>query len=148
MAKQFPKVKYEHRLVDSCALDLVNNPRQFECIVTENLFGDILSDQASALIGTLGMLTSASLGSGISLYEPGHGSALELKDKNLVNPIAMIKAVGLMYLHSFNSIEIYNAIEKAIETTLNDDILTKDLDKDNFVTTEMMVTKIIERIEY
>lgn len=148
IAKDYPKVKYEHRYVDSCALDLVNNPKQFDCIVTDNLFGDILSDQAASLIGTLGMLTSASLGDGISLYEPGHGSALDIANKNIVNPIAMIKSVALMYLHSFDRVDIFNAIEKAIDKTLNDGIYTIDLDNKDYVYTDEMVNKIIERIEY
>lgn len=146
-AQKYPEVEFEHRLVDSCALDLVNNPKQFEVIVTDNLFGDILSDQAASLLGSLGMLASASFGSKISLYEPGHGSALDIAGKNLVNPIAMLKSVAMMYCHSFNEIEISEKIENAITQTLNDEIFTIDLNKDNYVMCDEFVDKFMERID-
>ncbi|MGL4382879.1 MAG: 3-isopropylmalate dehydrogenase, partial [Bacilli bacterium] len=101
IALKYPSVALEHRYVDSCAWDLVVNPSQFEVIVTDNLFGDILSDQAASIAGSLGMLSSASFGPKISLYEPGHGSAPTLANKDLANPIAMIKSVALMYEYSF-----------------------------------------------
>lgn len=148
IAKEYPEVEYEHRLVDSCVLDLVNNPAQFDCIVTDNLFGDILSDQAASLMGSLGMLASASFGTTISLYEPGHGSAPNIANMNIVNPIAMIKSVAMMYLHSFSEIDIANAIEKAIDKTIEDNIMSKDLNNQDYVTTTEMVAAIIERIEY
>ena len=147
LAKKYPSVEYEHRLVDSCALDLVNKPSQFEVIVTDNLFGDILSDQAASLLGSLGMLASASLGSTIALYEPGHGSALDIAGKSQANPIAMLKSVALMYLHSFNEIAIATKIEEAITKTLDDDIFTTDLNNNNYVSTSEFVDCVIERID-
>lgn len=148
IAQNYPSVAYEHRLVDSCAMDLVNTPQDFDVIVTDNLFGDILSDQAASLVGSLGMMASASSGSGISLYEPGHGSAPDIANKGIANPIAMIKSVAMMYQHSFNQTDIANKIENAIMQAIDDDIFTIDLNRDNYVSTADFTKAVIERIDF
>ncbi|MEG0686740.1 MAG: 3-isopropylmalate dehydrogenase, partial [Erysipelotrichales bacterium] len=146
ISNEFPSVEYEHRLVDSCAMDLVMIPSHFDVIVTDNLFGDILSDQSAALLGSLGMMCSASLGSSISLYEPGHGSAPDIAGQGIANPIAMLKSVAMMYEHSFNNKKISEAIDDAIMQTINDDIFTYDLNKNNYFSTKDFITKVIERM--
>lgn len=147
IAKDYPGVAYEHRLVDSCAMDLVNTPQIFDVIVTDNLFGDILSDQAASLVGSLGMMASASSGSGISLYEPGHGSAPDIANMNIANPYAMIKSVAMMYQHSFNETNIAAKIETALMQTIEDDIFTKDLNNENYIGTLEFARAVIERID-
>ncbi|MDL2211888.1 3-isopropylmalate dehydrogenase [Erysipelotrichaceae bacterium OttesenSCG-928-M19] len=147
IAQDYPDVKYDHHLVDSFALELALNPSQFQVIVTDNLFGDILSDQAASFLGSLGMLASCSHGNRISLYEPGHGSALAIAGKNLANPIAMLKSVAMMYQHSFNQIDIAKKIYDAIDKTLADEIFTIDLNNSNYVMCDEFVDSFLERID-
>ncbi|MGH7495534.1 MAG: 3-isopropylmalate dehydrogenase [bacterium] len=117
-AKSFSDVRLEHMLVDNCAMQLILNPRQFDVILTENMFGDILSDEASMLTGSIGMLPSASIGAGTALYEPVHGSAPDLAGKNVANPIAMMSSVAMMLKYSFDRPLAAMAIEEAISTVL------------------------------
>ncbi len=147
IAKEYPEVSYNHHLVDSAAMELVVNPRQFDLIVTENLFGDILSDQCASLLGSLGMMASASLGSKIGLYEPGHGSAPTIAGMNIVNPIAMFKSVAMMYQYSFNDFKSAQLIEDAITQALKDGIMSKDLNKNNYVSTNEFTQAVIERMK-
>lgn len=147
IAKKYPSVKYNHHLVDSAAMELVVNPKQFELIVTENLFGDILSDQCASLLGSLGMMASASLGSKIGLYEPGHGSAPTIAGMDIVNPIAMIKSVAMMYQYSFDDFESAAMIENAISQVLKEGIMTKDLNRNNYVSTSEFIQSVIERMK-
>ncbi|MEX0929643.1 MAG: 3-isopropylmalate dehydrogenase [Balneolales bacterium] len=116
--KDYPGVELEHMLVDNCAMQLIRNPRQFDVIVTENMFGDILSDEAAMLTGSIGMLPSASLGEGVGMYEPVHGSAPDIAGQNLANPLAAISSVALMLRHSWAMNEAAEQIELAVETVL------------------------------
>ena len=103
VAKDYPEVSLEHMLVDNCAMQLVMNPRQFDVILTENMFGDILSDEASEVTGSIGMLSSASLGATkLGLYEPSHGSAPDIAGKDIANPIATILSAAMMLRYSLD----------------------------------------------
>ncbi len=128
VAKEFPDCTLEHQYVDSAAMRMIQEPTAFDVIVTENLFGDILSDEASVLPGTLGVLPSASHSeSGVSLYEPIHGSAPDIAGKNIANPVSMILSASLMLRQSFNLNEEADRIEKACFDAMEEGILTKDL---------------------
>ena len=135
--------------VDNAAMQLVLNPGQFDVIVTENLFGDILSDLASVLTGSIGLLSSASLNDDyFGVYEPIHGSAPDIAGKNIANPCAIILSVGLMFLHTFNRKDIYDAINNAVENTINSGTKTKDisLKGDKAATTQEMGDSIITNL--
>ena len=118
VAKEFPDVQLEHMLVDNCAMQLIRNPRQFDVILTENMFGDILSDEASMLPGSIGLLPSASLGDGTPIYEPVHGSAPDISGKGLANPIALLNSIAMMFRYTFSRPLVALAIEEAISTIL------------------------------
>ena len=113
--------------VDNCAMQLIRNPKQFDVIVTENMFGDILSDQAAMLTGSIGMLASASLGGSVALYEPVHGSAPDIAGQNKANPIATIASVAMMLKYSFDLGDASDAIEHAIESVLSGGFRTGDI---------------------
>ena len=137
IAFEYPDVTLEHQLVDSCAMLLITEPQKFDVIVTENLFGDILSDEASSLAGTLGVMPSSSHGfNGLSLYEPIHGSAPDIAGKGIANPVSMISSVAMMLRESFGQAEGATLIEKAVTQTFADGILTQDLGG-NATTAEM-----------
>ena len=127
VAAEYPQVEASDMLVDNCAMQLVANPAQFDVLVTENTFGDILSDEASMLTGSLGMLASASLGSGTTLYEPSHGSAPDIAGKGIANPIAQILSVELMLRYSFHMDEAADRVAKAVSDVLNDGWRTGDI---------------------
>lgn len=128
VSKRYPDVELEHMLVDNAAMQLIRSPKQFDVIVTENMFGDILSDEASMITGSLGMLSSASLSSnGLHLYEPVHGSAPDIAGKNIANPIATVLSAAMMLRQSFGLEEEANAIEKAVDNVLNSGLRTADL---------------------
>jgi 3-isopropylmalate dehydrogenase len=128
MAAQYPDVELSHMLVDNCAMQLVRNPRQFDVIVTGNMFGDILSDEASMLTGSIGMLPSASLdANGKGLYEPIHGSAPDIAGKGVANPLAMILSMAMMFRHTFDRGDIADRIEKAVRAALAAGLRTADL---------------------
>lgn len=118
-SKSYPEVTVEHLLVDAAAMKLITNPRQFDVIVTENLFGDILSDEASVLTGSIGMLPSASLSENIGLFEPVHGSAPDIAGKGIANPLGAIMSTAMMFRDQFGlkkeAEEIENAVEKVLE---------------------------------
>ncbi|MPY87431.1 MAG: 3-isopropylmalate dehydrogenase [Luteitalea sp.] len=126
-APRFPAVVLEHQYVDACAMMLALDPRHYDVILTENMFGDILSDEAGAIAGSLGLLPSASLGSGPALYEPVHGSAPTLAGRDVANPIGAILSVALMFRHSFQAEEEAAAIEHAVADTLASGARTIDL---------------------
>jgi 3-isopropylmalate dehydrogenase len=113
--------------VDNCAMQLIRNPSQFDVIVTTNLFGDILSDEAAMLTGSIGMLPSASLGETSALYEPIHGSAPDIAGKNIANPLATILSVALMLRHSFNMPQEASLVEKAVADVLKEGWRTQDI---------------------
>ncbi|MEL7833849.1 3-isopropylmalate dehydrogenase [Fodinibius sp. Rm-B-1B1-1] len=126
-AKQWPEIELQHMLVDNCAMQLVRNPKQFDVILTGNMFGDILSDEASMITGSIGMLPSASLGEEFAMYEPVHGSAPDIAGQNKANPLAAIASVALMCRYSLGMPEAAREIEAAIEATLNDGFRTGDI---------------------
>ena len=128
IAKEYPTVRLEHMLVDNCAMQLIINPVQFDVIVTANLFGDILSDAAAALPGSLGLMPSASLNEkGFGLYEPSGGSAPDIAGKNIANPIAQILSAALMLRYSFELHQEADAIERAVSEALKAGFRTKDI---------------------
>ena len=128
MAPQYPDVQLSHMLVDNCAMQLVRNPRQFDVIVTGNMFGDILSDEASMLTGSIGMLPSASLDAkGKGLYEPIHGSAPDIAGQGKANPLAMILSMAMMFKYTFGKPDVATRIEKAVRTALAKGLRTGDI---------------------
>ena len=128
VAKDYPDITLEHMLVDNCAMQLVKDPAQFDVILTENMFGDILSDEASMVTGSIGMLSSASLNdSKFGLYEPSHGSAPDIAGKDIANPIATILSAAMMLRFTFDLDEEATAIEKAVEAVLDKNYRTGDI---------------------
>ncbi len=127
VAKEYPEVQVEHQYVDNAAFQLIINPRQYDVVVTENMFGDILSDEAASIAGSLGMLPSASLGGEINLYEPAHGSAPDIAGQDKANPIATILSAAMMLRTSFNEDQAAKAIEDAIENVLAKGFATGDI---------------------
>jgi 3-isopropylmalate dehydrogenase len=126
--KEFPQLKLEHILVDACAMHLIRRPADFDVIVTENMFGDILTDEASMLAGSMGLLPSASLGEGRKgLYEPIHGSAPDIAGKGIANPYATILSVAMMLRHSFGLETEARAIETAVSAAVDRGVLTADI---------------------
>jgi 3-isopropylmalate dehydrogenase len=128
VAKEYPDVHMEHMLVDNCAMQIVRRPAYFDVIVTENMFGDILSDEAAILTGSIGMLPSASLGGGsLGLYEPVHGSAPDIAGQGVANPAATILSTALMLRHSFGYHDAALEVERAVENVLRKGYRTPDL---------------------
>ncbi|HYM00707.1 MAG TPA: 3-isopropylmalate dehydrogenase [Blastocatellia bacterium] len=127
VAQDYPQVELEHQLVDSCAMELIRNPRRFDVLLTENMFGDILSDEASVLAGSIGFLASASVGSKIGLYEPIHGSAPDIAGTGKANPLGTIASVALMLRYSFKLEAEARTIEDAIDRALERGLRTADL---------------------
>src|SRR5699024_10719286 len=121
VAKDYPEVTLTHMLVDNCAMQLVMNPGQFDVILTENMFGDILSDEASMITGSIGMLSSASMNeSKFGLYEPSHGSAPDIAGKDVANPIATILSAAMMLRYSFDLDQEADAVERAVKQVLTE----------------------------
>jgi 3-isopropylmalate dehydrogenase len=148
VAADYPSVTVTDMLVDNAAMQLVKNPSQFDVVVTSNMFGDILSDEASQITGSIGMLPSASLGEGTrGLYEPIHGSAPDIAGKGIANPIATVLSAAMMLRHSFSLAEEANAIEAAVDRVLAQGYRTADIahGKEALSTTEM-TDKIIENL--
>lgn len=128
VAKDYPEVKLTHMLVDNCAMQLVMNPGQFDVILTENMFGDILSDEASMITGSIGMLSSASLNEGkFGLYEPSHGSAPDIAGQDIANPIATILSAAMMLRYSFDLDKEADRIEAAVKKVLEQGYRTTDI---------------------
>ena len=149
VAKDYPEVKYEHMLVDNCAMQLVKDPAQFDVMVTENMFGDILSDEASMITGSIGMLASASMNeSKFGLYEPSGGSAPDIAGQNKANPIATILSAAMMLRYSFNLANEANAVECAVNKALDAGYRTGDIMSDGMtlVSCSEMGDKIVEYI--
>lgn len=146
IAPDYPDVELEHVLVDNCAMQLLRRPSSFDVIVTENMFGDILSDEAAMLTGSIGMLSSASLGEGaFGLYEPVHGSAPDIAGQGIANPIATILSVALMFKLSFGYQEAGDAIERAVKSVLDAGHRTGDIavDKSKAIGTKAMGDLIV-----
>jgi 3-isopropylmalate dehydrogenase len=148
LGREYRDVDLDHMYVDNCAMQLIRNPGQFDVLVTENMFGDILSDQASVLSGSLGMLPSASLGGRTGLYEPAHGSAPDIAGQQLANPIASILSGAMLLRLSLNLDEEADCIERAITDVLDLGIRTADLREEDktIVNTTRMTDLIIEMI--
>lgn len=128
VAKDYPDVRLEHMLVDNCAMQLVKDPAQFDVILTENMFGDILSDEASMVTGSIGMLSSASLNeSKLGVYEPSHGSAPDIAGKNIANPIATILSAAMLLRYSLDLDKEADSIEYAVKLALKNDYRTIDI---------------------
>lgn len=150
VAPDYPDVTLEHMLVDNCAMQLVSRPTAFDVIVTENMFGDILSDEAAILTGSIGMLPSASIGEGnVGLYEPVHGTAPDIAGQGIANPIATILSVAMMMKYSFADEEAGAAIEKAVHTVLDAGYRTADLvaPDQKPLSTQACGDKIVEALE-
>ena len=142
VAADYPEIELSDMLVDNCAMQLVKDPEQFDVVVTENMFGDILSDEASMITGSIGMLSSASLNeSSFGLYEPSHGSAPDIAGLGIANPIATILSAAMMLRYSFGLVKEADAIEEAVKKTLSDGIRSVDLMPKNLEEAEGM-TKV------
>lgn len=149
VAKDYSDIVLEHMLVDNCAMQLVKDPAQFDVILTENMFGDILSDEASMVTGSIGMLASASMNdTKFGLYEPSHGSAPDIAGKNIANPLATILSASMMLKYSFDMIEEANAIEEAISKVLSEGYRTADImsEGNRKVMCNEMGTLVVQRI--
>ena len=151
VAAEYPAVEFHDLLVDNAAMQLAKDPRQFDVIVSENTFGDILSDEAAELSGSLGMLASASLGTGTALYEPVHGSAPDIAGRGIANPIAQILSVEMMLRYSFERQDAADAIAHAVERVLDEGYRTPDLADANtpqgkILGTVAMGDKVVEYI--
>jgi len=145
IGKENPDIELEHTLVDTAAMRLITGPAWMDVVVTENMFGDILTDEASVLAGSMGMLPSASLGeSGVGLFEPIHGSAPDIAGKGIANPIGTILSTALMLRHSFKLEAEAESIEKAVEQTITDGARTADLG--GKLTTRQMTDEIIKHL--
>lgn len=153
-AKNYPDIALSHMYVDNASMQLVRNPKQFDVMLTGNMFGDILSDTASMLTGSLGMLPSASLGAKIkdkqnALYEPIHGSAPDIAGKNVANPIATILSLAMMFRYSFNYAKEADAIENAVERVLDKGLRTADIAKagENKISCSQMGEEIVKELK-
>ncbi len=147
--KNFPDVELEHLYVDNCAMQIVRRPSTFDVIVTGNIFGDILSDEAGVVVGSLGMLPSASVGEKYALYEPVHGSAPDIAGKGIANPIATILSASMMLKYSFSMDDAADLLERAVEEVLRKGYRTPDIYSEGCkkVGTREMTDKIIETLE-
>src|SRR5262249_16261249 len=146
VAKEYPTIEIEHMFVDACAMHLVTDPKRFDVILTENLFGDILSDEAAVLTGSLGMLASATIGGNIDLYEPVHGSAPGIAGKNIANPLGAIASAAMLFRYTAKHEAAAKAIEDAIDLVLDEGYRTADIAKpgERKVSTDEM-TDIVAR---
>ena len=150
VAKDYPEVEVENMLVDNCAMQLVMNPGQFDVILTENMFGDILSDEASMITGSIGMLSSASLGkTKLGLYEPSHGSAPDIAGKNIANPLATILSAAMLLRYSLDLDKEADAIEAAVALAIKENYRTVDIMSEGMTqcSTTQMGDIVSERIK-
>jgi 3-isopropylmalate dehydrogenase len=147
VAAETPSVRIEHQLVDSCAMRLVTAPKTFDVVVTENMFGDILTDEAAVLTGSLGLLPSASLGDGTrGLYEPIHGSAPDIAGKGIANPLGTILSAAMLLRHSLRLEEEARAVEKAVDDAITSGARTSDMGGERSLSTREMGATVCERI--
>lgn len=147
IAKDYPDTELDFMYVDNAAMQLVKNPAQFDILLTNNIFGDILSDEAAMITGSIGILPSSSLGETTNgLYEPIHGSAPDIAGKNIANPIASILSVAMMFRYTFNRSDIADQIENAVNKTLEQGYRTADLSSENPITCSEMGEKIRENL--
>ncbi len=146
VAENYPEVELNYLYVDNAAMQLIRQPSQFDVVLTNNIFGDILSDEASQISGSIGLLPSASLGENIGLYEPIHGSAPDIAGQNIANPLATILSIAMLLRYSFNLGKEAKQIEEAVAKVLADNLKTKDLADDNYLTTTEMTAEVIKRL--
>ena len=147
-AESFPEVRLEHQLVDAAAMRLVADPRQFDVLVTENMFGDILSDEASVLAGSLGMLPSASVGEGTGgVYEPIHGSAPDIAGQGIANPLGTILSVAMLLRHSLALEPEAASVENAVERVIADGARTADLASEDSISTQEMGEAVVTQLQ-
>lgn len=146
VAKQYPDVEVEHMFVDAAAMKLIQNPRGFDVVVTGNLFGDILTDEASQIAGSMGMLASASIGDTVGLYEPIHGSAHDITGKGIANPLASILSAALLLDISFGLKEESDAVIKAVEKTLREGYRTRDIADANTAHEKILGTEVMGNV--
>ena len=148
LAQEYPEITLEHMYVDNCAMQLIREPLQFDVILTENMFGDILTDEASMLSGSIGMLASASFGGNVAMYEPAHGSAPDIAGQNKANPLAMILSGAMMLKYSFNCSEGAEKIERAMAKVLEEGYRTGDIMEPGkkLVGTEEMGNLVCEKL--
>lgn len=149
VGKKYPDVALSHLYVDNCAMQLIRDPKQFDVIVTTNMFGDILSDEAAMLTGSIGMLASASLGERYALYEPIHGSAPDIAGEDKANPLATILSCTMMLRHSFDLNEVAETVESAVKKILEEGFRTRDIMQEgkNLVGCQKMSDLVCERIK-
>jgi 3-isopropylmalate dehydrogenase len=149
VAKDYPEVKLAHQYVDSAAMLLVQRPAEFDVLLTENMFGDILSDLAGGVVGSLGLLASASIGGPVGLYEPVHGSAPDIAGKGVANPLGAILSVAMMLRHSFQLEPEAECVENAVSNVLGKGARTADLagKTHSAITTAEMGRKVVEAVE-
>ncbi len=133
-AKQFPDIELECNYIDSAAMEVITKPIKFDVILTENLFGDIISDEASVIAGSLGVLPSASIGDKVSLYEPIHGSYPQAAGKNIANPMATILSAAMLLEYSFGLVEESKVIVQAVDKAMQENIVTEDINKGQYST--------------
>src|ERR1700688_3726370 len=148
-SQNYPDVKLSHMYVDSAALSLVQRPRDFDVVLTENMFGDILSDQAGGIVGSLGLLASASIGGPVGVYEPVHGSAPDIAGKGIANPLGAILSAALLMRHSFQLESEATCVERAVGEALNSGFRTADLVRNNqkAATTSEMGNKVLNLVK-
>ena len=152
VAKEYPQIEVIHQLVDSAATNLCLNPTQFDVMVMENMFGDILSDQGGGILGSLGLMPSACLGDNKAYYEPSHGSAPDIAGKNIANPYSMIGSVAMMLENSFNMAEEAKNVWSAMQAVFADGFSTADLSKPGsgvtMIDTEQFGDKVVEKLRH
>lgn len=146
MEKDHPDITFEYMFVDNAAMQIIKRPGEFDVIVTDNMFGDILTDEASVITGSIGMLPSASIGEKTSLYEPIHGSFPRAAGKNIANPVGSILSAAMLLEYSFGLKEERNVIFNAVETVLTQGYGTKDITTDNILGTREFGDKICREI--
>ncbi len=146
-AEQYSDVELDFLFVDNAAMQMILNPKQFDVILTENLFGDIISDESSVIAGSLGLLPSASIGSEVGLYEPIHGSYPQAAGKNIANPAAAILSAAMLLETSFGLTEEAKSIQEAVDRCLNEGFVTVDINAENPVGTEEFGDKVVEYIK-
>lgn len=146
VARNYPEVEVEHMFVDAAAMKLIQNPRAFDVVLTGNLFGDILTDEASQIAGSMGMLASASVGDTVGLYEPIHGSAHDITGKGIANPLASILSAALMLDISFGLSEESDFVIKAVEKTLKEGYRTRDIANDQTAHEKILGTEVMGNV--
>jgi len=140
-------IDLQHMYVDNASMQIIKNPKQFDVILTPNLFGDIISDAASMLTGSIGLLPSASLSNNIGMFEPIHGSAPDIAGEGIVNPVAMILSLAMMFEYTLNRSDLSELIKSSVNSVLDEGYFTKDLSPKEFIKTSDMGNKILEKIK-